>query len=376
MRSLRSRVELIYDVCVIGSGMSGMAATLFAANRCLTVLQVGSAGEILFASGLLDLLGIHPIEKKKSWRDPWAGITALARDLPQHPYARINQADIRAGFEELVAFLNAKGLAYRHYKRRNQEVVTSMGTTKMSYCLPQTMWNGAEAFRNNTPCLVVDFKGLKGFSAYQIAQTLADKWPNMRSLKIEFPGLQAFSEVHPERLARLLEFRPNRLKLAQLIRPHLKKAGIVGFPTILGINGSWEVMADLEEHLGCPVFEIPSMPPSAAGLRLKETFEQHLPSEGVILISYRQVLQARRDKKGFFMLDIGHTEKERTVRSRAVVLATGRFIGGGLHADRNGVCETLFNLPVAQPEIAMVGDYDLGVLGANPDLFLVLQPRL
>ena len=350
MRSLRSRVELIYDVCVIGSGMSGMAATLFAANRGLTVLQVGSAGEILFASGLLDLLGIHPIEKKKSWRDPWAGITALARDLPQHPYARINQADIRAGFEELVAFLNAKGLAYRHYKRRNQEVVTSMGTTKMSYCLPQTMWNGAEAFRKKTPCLVVDFKGLKGFSAYQIAQTLADKWPNKRSLKIEFPGLQAFSEVHPERLARLLEFRPNRLKLAQLIRPHLKKAGIVGFPTILGINGSWEVMADLEEHLGCPVFEIPSMPPSAAGLRLKETFEQNLPSEGVILISHKQVLQARRDKKGFFMLDIGHTEKERTVRCRAVVLATGRFIGGGLHADRNGVWENLFNLPVAQPE--------------------------
>ena len=349
MRSIRSGVELTYDVCVIGSGMSGMAATLFAANRGLTALQVGSAGEILFASGLLDLLGVHPIEKKKSWRDPWAGLTALARDLPQHPYARLNQADIRAAFEELVAFLNDKGLAYKHYKRRNQEVVTSMGTTKLSYCLPRTMWNGAEAFRKKTPCLVIDFRGLKGFSANQIAQTLADKWPRMRTLNIAFPGLQAFSEVHAERLARLLEFRPNRLKLAELIRPHLKKAAIVGFPTILGINGSREVMADLEEQLGCPVFEIPTMPPSAAGLRLKETFEQHLPSKGAELIFNKQVLKVRRDKKGFFMLDIGHTEKERTVQSRAVVLATGRFIGGGLHADRNGVRETLFNLPVVQP---------------------------
>ena len=350
MRSLQSGVELIYDVCVIGSGMTGMAATLFAANRGLTTLQVGSAGEILFASGLLDLLGVHPIEKKKIWRDPWAGITAVARDFPQHPYARINQADIRAAFEELLAFLDDKGLAYNCSKRRNQEVVTSMGTTKLSYCLPRTMWNGAEAFRKKTPCLVVDFRGLKGFSACQIAQTLTDKWPNMRTRHIEFPGLQALSEIYPERLARRLEVRQNRENLAHVIRPHLKKAGIVGFPAMLGINGSLEVMADLEERLGLPVFEIPTMPPSAAGLRLKETFEQHLPSKGVHLTSNKQVLNVRRDKKGYFMLDIGNTEKERRARSRAVVLSTGRFIGRGLHAGRNGVRETLFNLPVAQPE--------------------------
>ena len=48
------------DLCVIGSGLAGMAATFFAATRDLSVAQVGHTGEIIFASGLLDLLGVHP----------------------------------------------------------------------------------------------------------------------------------------------------------------------------------------------------------------------------------------------------------------------------------------------------------------------------
>lgn len=329
--------------------MTGMAAALFAASRGFSVLQIGRAGEMLFASGLLDLLGVHPIEQKKIWRDPWAGIEALRRDLPRHPYARLKQEDIQAAFDELIAFLNAAGLMYKHHRRRNQEVVTSMGTTKLTYCLPVTMWNGAEAFRNKTPCLVVDFRGLKGFSARQIAQTLASRWPGIRTLRVDFPGLEMLSEVYPERLARALEVVQNREELARTIRPHIKQAGVVGLPPILGVHRSQEVMTDLADRIGIPLFEIPTMPPAVAGLRLKETFEQHLPSKGVHLISDKQVLRVRRLKGGIFVLEVGGTEKELSFRSQGIVLATGRFIGQGLHAGRQQIRETLFDLPVVQP---------------------------
>jgi glycerol-3-phosphate dehydrogenase subunit B len=339
-----------YDLCIIGAGMTGMAAALFAANRGFSVLQIGGAGEILFASGLLDLLGVHPIEQQKTWRDPWAGIRALTRDLPRHPYARVKIAAIRAAFDELIAFLNAKGLIYKQHRRRNQEVVTSMGTTKLTYCVPLTMWHGATALRNKTPCLVIDFRGLKGFSACQIAQTLAGRWPDIRTLQVDFPGMEALSEVYPERLARALETVPNRANLARTIRPYVKPAGVVGLPPILGIHRSQEVMSDLADRIGVPLFEIPTMPPSVAGLRLKETFEQHLPSAGVHLVSHKQVLKVRRSKGEIFVLEVGSTEKELTFRSQGVVLATGRFIGQGLHADRSKIRETLLNLPVLQPQ--------------------------
>ena len=50
-----------YDVAVIGAGMAGMAAALFAAEQGLSCIQIGNGGGILFASGLLDLLGVHPV---------------------------------------------------------------------------------------------------------------------------------------------------------------------------------------------------------------------------------------------------------------------------------------------------------------------------
>ena len=59
-----------YDVCIIGAGLAGLAATLFAANRDLTCVEVGQIGEINFASGLIDLLGVYPAEDNRSWNNP------------------------------------------------------------------------------------------------------------------------------------------------------------------------------------------------------------------------------------------------------------------------------------------------------------------
>jgi glycerol-3-phosphate dehydrogenase subunit B len=50
-----------------------------------------------------------------------------------------------------------------------------------------------------------------------------------------------------------------------------------------------------------------------------------------------------------FAIEVGRMEPEHTIRAAAVVLATGRFMGGGLQADRRGVREPLFGLPVHQP---------------------------
>ena len=61
-----------YDLVIIGTGMAGMAAAVFAANRGITTAIVGSLGESWFTGGLIDLMGVHPIGSGKTWRDPWA----------------------------------------------------------------------------------------------------------------------------------------------------------------------------------------------------------------------------------------------------------------------------------------------------------------
>jgi len=105
------------DVLVIGAGMAGMAAALFAANRGQAVIQVGIPGEIIYASGLFDVLGVHPIEKRRLWRNPWAAVAAVSRDMPNHPYAKTSADNIQKAFREFLSFLAETGLPYRRYKK-------------------------------------------------------------------------------------------------------------------------------------------------------------------------------------------------------------------------------------------------------------------
>jgi glycerol-3-phosphate dehydrogenase subunit B len=339
-----------YDLCIIGSGMAGMSAAVFAANRGLSTVLVGRTGEIIFATGLLDVMGVHPLAAGTVWTDPWAGIAALVRDIPQHPYGKLPAGSIRAAFQEILDFFETQGLSYTGFPERNAAVFTAVGTAKITYRVPVTMWSGVAARRDRVACLLVDLQGLKGFSARQIKATAASAWPQLRTVKVVFPGAERGGEVFPERMARMLETEAGRANWAAVLGPHIQGAAVVGVPAILGVSRSAEVMRDMERRMGRPIFEIPTMPPGVTGLRLKEAFERGLEARKVSLMLETKVFGASCRPECGFLLEVGRTEAERTVRSAAVLLATGRFMGGGLEADRRRIREPLFDLPVHQPE--------------------------
>ena len=88
------------DLIVIGSGFAGTAATCFALARGLRTIQVSATGgEMSYASGLIDLLGIHPLTEQRAWNDPWAALEALRADSPDHPYARLSTESIRRAIQ-------------------------------------------------------------------------------------------------------------------------------------------------------------------------------------------------------------------------------------------------------------------------------------
>ena len=104
------------------------------------------------------------------------------------------------------------------------------------------------------------------------------------------------------------------------------------------------------ELLERPVFEIPAMPPSIPGMRLKEVFLRFLPEQGVSCLFQKQVLNVTSTEGQGFMLDVGRTEREQTIKAKGVLLASGRFLGGGLIADHLRIKEPIFDLRVKQPE--------------------------
>ena len=336
------------DLVVIGTGMAGMAASLFAARRGMDIAQIGIAGQINFASGLVDLLGVHPVGANRFRSNPWAAIDELVTDEPDHPYAKLTPVQIRSALDIFFEFTASVDLPYTHLANTNQTVLTPVGTRKATYAAPMSMATGARIMAEKRPCLIVDFKGLKGFSAAQIVNQVRDRWANIRAARISIPDTEG--ELNTEQFARSLESEQNRRQLADAIKPCIKGETAVGLPAILGVHRTSRIIDDLERWLGIEIFEIPTMLPAVTGLRLKESIETGLRTLGVQSFYQHKVSRAVQRADGSWLLTIDEGPESRKMGSKWVVLASGRFLGNGLHADRRGICETLFDLPVKQPE--------------------------
>jgi glycerol-3-phosphate dehydrogenase subunit B len=334
-----------YDVMVIGSGFAGMAASLFAAARGLSVVQAGGTGGIDFSTGCIDLMGVHPVSEQRVWKDPFAALAALRRDLPEHPYCRVSDGEIADSLEEFADFLDAQGLCYTGRPGLNTPTLTAAGTVKPTWILPCSAWGGVEALETGAPTLIVDFHGFKGLSGRQIAEVRSD-WPRLRTARVRFPGMSG--ELYPEHMAWSMADAAVRRELAGSLVPLLGDAGFVGFPAVLGMTDTMAVVRHMEELLGRRVFEIPTLPPSIAGPRLRAAFDRGLPSLGVKTYTQKLISAVETTHDGFvFTAGTGSTAVR--IAARSAVLASGRFFGKGLRADRHRVAEAVFDLPVTQP---------------------------
>jgi glycerol-3-phosphate dehydrogenase subunit B len=338
------------ELFIIGAGMAGIAAAIFAAGRGIRTVQAGRTGETLYASGLFDLYGVSHGSNRELIDHPWVALERLRKRHPEHPYSRMSAEQIRTAMDALTGFMKESGQPYTGFSDKNVRLLTSMGTVKRSFRIPESMWAGVQALQKKRPCLIVDIQGLRGFSAIQIVETANVTWPGLTAATIDLPGENRLGPKYAEHIARGLQAEPALKELADAIRPLLGEAEVVGLPAVLGIQEPTRVCRDLETLLGRPVFEIPTMPPAVAGVRLKETFDIHLPRLGVQTYYHHIVHSIRRKTGGPFLLEVGRSTPEISVLADKVLLATGRFLGKGLTAERNGIREPLLNLPVSQPD--------------------------
>ena len=335
------------ELAVIGTGLAGFAASIFALKRNIKTAQIGNTGAVAYTTGYLDLLGCLAPDYPTSIEDPWQGIKQLNNSHPNHPLCRVPENDIYTAFEQFTSFLGECGIAYTPPGDKNISVLTPAGTLKPTLSVPATMQVGSVAFLKKEPCVIIDFKGLKGFSGRQVMANLKDKWPHLSSRRVEFPDMVS-GEIYPEVMARALEVPATREKFAKILADAAEDVKIIGLPAILGMHAPDLVREEMELLTGLQIFEIPTMPPSVPGIRLREMFEQLLPQKGVILIPQQKV-----DRLEFIedttQLSLSDSFGPITIHSKSVILATGRFLSGGLEASIDGVSEPLLNLPVTQP---------------------------
>jgi glycerol-3-phosphate dehydrogenase subunit B len=326
-----------FDLIVIGMGLSGLMAAKTAAETGKKVLIIGKGmGSLCLFSNTIDVLGTLP--KTMGMRD---GLSQWVKDHPEHPYAKVGIEEID---EALSSFLSMfpPPYSFQTIGDGNCLVPTGAGTFRPNYLIPTTMVGGTSFDEGNI--LIVGLKGFKDFYANYIASQL-----KCRGITLSLPD--AFrQEITATALSRLMEKGPFRETIAIEIKKQLNGETRVGLPAILGMQDPIKVKKGLEEIIHAEVFEIPILPPSIPGMRIFNRFKEWLIQRGVTFLLGHFISKAILKGKRGEGVHVLNPPVSNFYSADHYILATGRFVGGGLVVDEKKIFEPIFDLPVAQPE--------------------------
>lgn len=341
------------DVLVIGGGMAGAIAALAAREAGARVALVRrSPGATALSSGAVTVArddAALPGDPLSSHRAPLDAARRLAARHPEHPYAVVGAALER--FPEALAFA-ARALGPLHAPPidRNRFVVTPLGTA-VPCALCQRTQAAGDLLAVRGRIAVVGFADHLAFDAGLVADGLrrlaARGAPHAAEVELGLltRGLGPLAMAHA--LARGLEAPGAAEELGDRLRSVLPTGAAVALlPPVLGISPEARVAERIAEQAGVPVAEALSDVPSVPGLRLDAALVAALAAGGVEFLSGAVDAPVR--------LDEPIRVAGRDVAARAWVLATGRFVGGGL-VRGPGLREPLLGLPVLAAEGGQAG---------------------
>ena len=343
--------EREHDLLIIGGGLTGAVAARHARKLGLsTLLAAATPGSLPYTSGALDLLAVYPTETKHYRKSPWEALAELIDNEPTHPYARVGLGAVQRAWEDFAAYLEAGALRYYRRREENLLLVTAAGTLKPTQLVPRSMRGNVLAWESKEPTLLCGFERLVDFTPEHVAQSLSERWPGLTTARIDATALLGDERrVRAVELAAAFERPSFRERFSERVRRSLGPARHLGLPAVLGFGGVVEAVEHLEQLLGVTVFEIPMLSPSLPGMRLADLLRADLVDAGVELLQGRPVVRLeRRGDRVEGALWSGR-DLERRLRARSVLLATGRFFGGGLVAGRDRVTEPLLGLDLTAP---------------------------
>ena len=355
------------DVLVIGGGAAGCAAALAAAAGGARVTVVRAAlGATALSSGAVDLAA-DPTEIPGMPAAEAAPLEMAFRRCraasPEHPLTVAGVSagmagSILAGIAEDLPCLNAGAMEGAPLR-----LPTDMGTLKTTAMASPWAAGADLCGLSGATVGVVGLAGHPGHAAgprCRLLRTLATRdGVELGLVPLEVPLLRMRGEelAGPADLGVMME-RPASLdRLCMNLERQAGQARLTHLllPPVMGLHGWAEVKRQVEQIR--PAAELLSGPPSVPGLRLQGALDSALARRGVTLLHGKA---ARLLGDGSRLEAVELTDGRR-LRGGAFVLATGKFIGGGLrHAD-GALAESLAGLPVwagrSGPDIASPGKF-------------------
>ncbi len=370
--------SLTYDVIVLGAGVAGLtAAARLAEDGARVCVLAKGVGSTHLAPGTIDVLGYEPARVE----DPADALPRFVTAHPEHPYALMGIGAIAPALEWFATRVDRgpqPGYTYTGGLERNHLLPTAVGVVRPSALVPVTMAAGTTA--DPSPVCVVGTRVLRDFHASLCAANLQRAGVEARAVELHLEVGRP--EANAVGLARSFDVPAFRAAFAARLLPLLRSGERVALPAILGLSDPYGAWSDLQHRLGREVFEIPTLPPSAPGMRVYNALLAALRAAGGRLVLGAAVAGAERDGDRVRAVR-AHTSGHDTVyAARWIVLATGGFASGAITLGSDWQArETVLGLPLrgmpAAGEPRFTADYfgpqPMSTVGVAVDSSLLAQ---
>jgi glycerol-3-phosphate dehydrogenase subunit B len=323
-----------HDVIVVGIGLSGLtAATRLAESGARVLVLAKGIGATHLSPCTIDVLGYAP-ERVERPRE------ALARLPEGHPYALVGADGVAAAIDWFKAHVPG----FTGSLDDNLLLPTAVGALRPTAVVPESMAAG-DLRGAAGEILVVGFRALKDFHAPLLADNLTRSGVAARAVVLDYVP-EGRADVNSLGFARAFDDAGFRASVAAAVGAG--NAERVAFPAVLGIADAHAAWSDLQERLGRPVFEVPTLPPSVPGMRVFAVLRDALRRAGGRVILNAVVVGGERSGGRVAELRARVGLREQGYGADHVVLATGGFAAGGLALDSSWQAhEVALGLPVA-----------------------------
>ena len=334
------------DVLVIGAGLSG----LFAAWRACsgeqnTQIITRGWGATYWSSGCIDIIGYQPPDFTHRIVTPAIFLEEFIKSNPGHPYALAGLESLEQAVLAIQHLSESSGYPYQGSLSTNFLLPTALGTLRPTCLAPMSMVAGDA--NQSSPMLIVGFSQYLDFYPSLVADNLTAQGILARDVSLDLKSIRNRKFLSGIALARLFEDPEFRMDIVDALKPRMGNVGRVGFPAILGLHHSIDVVRHLEASLGVPVFEIPGLPPSIPGMRLHNMLVSAIESLHGSIFNGMQVTSANVQDKLITSIWSDAAVRQTSHTAKHYVLATGGILGGGITLNEYGYAqETVFGLPI------------------------------
>jgi len=342
----------VYDLIVIGAGLSGLMAAYTAARAGLKVKVIAKGlGALHWSAGTVDVLGYYPDGHTPIER-PLEAVRRLAEAEPGHPYALLGADGLAEALQTFVALTEELGLPYAgSADGRNLWLPSPAGAARPAFLAPQAQWAGRlDGPPQGAPLLIVGLEGMRDLYPQMVAANLTKLGYPARAATLPLDLVTSRRDSNTAQLAAAFDAPEVRARLASQLKRLVQPGERVGLPAILGLKDHQSALAQLQAEVGAPVFEVPTLPPSVPGMRLYSALRRRLQRLGVRLEINLEIIAIHAEAGRLLWFETETSGRPLRHEARGYLLATGGVLGGGIATDYLGNArETALGLPLATP---------------------------